>query len=287
MSASVKLLKAINKLFPPVVHPFNLQNDGTQTYAQWQYQWGERTIESFAPQYTAEDMFLDKAVLDMGCGASGKSLYYVSKGARSVTGVDVVEHYKKEAEEFAAALGYEDRFRFIAGDATALELPDESFDTVIMNDFMEHVSDPEGALRESLRLLKPGGRVFVNFPPYFHPTGAHLSDAIGIPWVHMLFSEKTLIAAYKDLVRGLPDEQERLALRFGPDENGRESLNYINKMTIRRFRRILSTLDIQPLYYKEIPLRRYFTPLAKMPLVKEMFVKMCACVIEKPAAEKE
>ena len=37
---SVKLLKALNKLFPLPVHPFNLQNDGVTTYAKWQYEKG-------------------------------------------------------------------------------------------------------------------------------------------------------------------------------------------------------------------------------------------------------
>ena len=281
MNLSVRLLKAINNLFPPVVHPFNLQNEGGLTYAQWQFQWGERTVECFRPEYSVEEMFRGKDVLDMGCGASGKSLYYISVGASSVTGVDVVPHYKEEAENFAREKGYEDRFRFLLGDATALELPDGSFDTIIMNDFMEHVSDPEGAIRESLRLLKPGGRVYINFPPYFHPTGAHLSDVIGIPWVHILFSEKTLIRAYKDLVRGLPDEQERLALRFGTDPNGQEALTYINKMTIRRFHRMIKSMGISLTHYKELPLRSYFKVFAKLPLLKEMFVKMCVCVIEK------
>lgn len=282
MSMSVTLLKKLNKLFPPVEHPFNLQNEGQQTYAQWQFQWGEKTVACFAPKFTPEDIFAGKTVLDMGCGASGKSLYYLSIGARQVTGVDVVEHYKAEAEAFAAELGYSDRFTFLLGDALHLQLPDNSFDVVIMNDFMEHIYDPEGALREAMRLLKPGGRLFINFPPYYHPTGAHLSDVIGIPWVHIFFSEKTLIAAYKDLVRGLPDEQERLSLRFGKDENGRETINYINKMTIRRFQRILKAHNIQPYWYQEIPLRKYFALFAKIPGLKELFVKMCACVIEKP-----
>lgn len=44
MRASVALLEKINKLFPPVEHPFNLQNQGKQTYAQWQFQWGEKTV---------------------------------------------------------------------------------------------------------------------------------------------------------------------------------------------------------------------------------------------------
>ena len=285
MSVSVALLKKINRLFPPVEHPFNLQNDGKQTYAQWQFQWGAKTVACFAPKFTPQDIFSGNAVLDMGCGASGKSLYYLSIGAKSVVGVDVVPHYKEEAEAFAAELGYSDRFRFILGDALHLPVEDNTFDVVIMNDFMEHIYDPAGAIREAMRVLRPGGRLFINFPPYYHPTGAHMSDVIGIPWVHLFFPEKTLIAAYKDLIHGLPDEEERLALRFSTDENGVETMSYINKMTIRRFMRMLRELKLAPLWYREIPLRGYFAPLARIPGAKEMFIKMCACVLEKPGRE--
>lgn len=69
-------------------------------------------------------------------------------------------------------LGLSDRFTFVNASALNLPFSDASFDTVIMNDFMEHISDPEGVLRESLRLLAPGGRIFINFPPYYHPFGA-------------------------------------------------------------------------------------------------------------------
>lgn len=281
MSVSVSILKTMNKLFPAVEHPFNLQNEGKMSYAQWQYQWGSKTVECFGPKFTPKAIFSGKTVLDMGCGASGKSLYYLSIGAEKVVGVDIVPHYKEEAEAFAQELGVADRFTFILGDALNLPVAENTFDVVIMNDFMEHIYDPEGALTEALRVLKPGGRIYINFPPYFHPTGAHMSDVIGIPWVHMLFTEKTLIAAYKDLVRGLPDEADRLSLRFSTDENGREYVSYLNKMTIRRFHRIVKKMGLKLYWYQEIPLRRYFTLFAKIPVLKEMFVKMCACVIEK------
>ena len=134
---------------------------------------------------------------------------------------------------------------------------------------------------EAIRLLKPGGRIYMNFPPYYHPTGAHMSDVIYMPWVQLFFTEKQLIAAYKELVKGLPDEQERLDLRFSTDENGVERFTYINRMTLKRFRKILKDLNITPALYREIPLRPYFKGLAKFPPTKEMFVKMAVCAIEK------
>lgn len=282
MNLRVKLLKALNRCFPPVVHPFNLQNDGSITYAQWQYRWGEKTVACFAPQFTPGDIFTGRTVLDMGCGAAGKSLYYLSIGAVQVVGVDIVPHYQEEAEAFARELGFEDRFTFLLGDALHLPIPDGSFDVVIMNDFMEHIRSPEEAVREALRVLKPGGRIYLNFPPYYHPMGIHMSDVIGIPWVHLLFSEQTLISAYKELVHGLPDEAQRLDLRFSTDETGRTYISYLNKMTLRKFHRLLQAAGLKPLWYQEIPLRRFLTPLARLPVVKELFVKMCACVIEKP-----
>ncbi|MBE6936286.1 MAG: class I SAM-dependent methyltransferase [Ruminococcaceae bacterium] len=275
------LIRATNRVFPKVVHPFNLQNDSEKTYAMWQYEKGEDTIRLFLEKYSLADLFEGKRVLDMGCGAAGKSLYYVSRGAKHVTGVEIVEHYQAEAEALAESLGFSDRFTFVSASALSLPFPDGSFDTIIMNDFMEHVSDPEGVLQESLRLLAPGGRIFINFPPYYHPYGAHLSDVINMPWVHMFFTERMLVEAYRDLVRGLPDEKERLELRLSKNERGEEYFGYINHMTLKRFKKILAKLEILPEYYAEVPLRKVTRVLAKLPLTDEMFVKMAVCVIKK------
>ncbi len=275
------LIKLTNKVFPKVVHPFNLQNDSKKTYAMWQFEKGQDTIRLFLDRYTLDDLFRDKRVLDLGCGAAGKSLYYVTQGAQKVTGVEIVPHYQAEAESLAEKLGLSDRFSFVSASALDLPFPDSSFDTIIMNDFMEHISDPEGVLRESLRLLAPGGRIFINFPPYYHPFGAHLSDVINMPWVHMFFSERMLVDAYRELVRGLPDEQERLNLRISRKPDGTEYFGYINHMTLKRFGKILSSLNLTPEYYAEVPLRSVFCPLARCPITREMFVKMAVCVIQK------
>ncbi len=281
MSFAVGFVKLTNKIFPAVVHPFNLANDNKMTYAEWQFEKGAATIECYKGFFEPPQMFEGKEILDMGCGAAGKSLYYASLGAKRVVGVDIVPHYEAEANGLAEKLGYADKFEFVLASADALPFSDESFDTVIMNDFMEHISNPEAALSEARRLLKKDGRIFINFPPYYHPTGAHLSDTIHMPWIHMLLSEKQLVKAYKELVKGLPDEKERLELRLTVDPDGTERLGYINKMTLKRFKRMLKKLGITPVHYREIPLRGYFKLFAKLPLLKEMFVKMAVCVIEK------
>lgn len=281
MSVQTSLLKLGNRIFKPVKHPFNMANNGEMTYAEWQYTKGADTVACYKGKYYPEDMFRGKTVLDMGCGAAGKSMYYLSLGAERVVGVDIVERYEREAEAFALKLGFGRRFSFICASADDLPFPDGTFDTIIMNDFMEHVSDPEGALRESLRLIKPGGKIYINFPPYYHPFGAHMSDVIYTPWAHMFFSEKTLVKVYKELAAPLPDGAERVALRIATDAKGREYIGYINKMTIKRFKRMLRELDIKPEFYRELPLRPFLRFLAVFPPTREMFVKMTVCVLSK------
>lgn len=288
MSLSVKLIKLGNKIFKPVVHPFNLADANEMTYAEWQYEKGADTIAFFAEKYSTDEMFCKKSVLDIGCGAAGKSLYFVRMGAEKVTGIDIVESYKAEADSLAEKLGYTDRFEFVCASADALPYGDNSFDTIIMNDAMEHVGNPEAVLEEVMRVIKPDGRIYINFPPYYHPFGAHLSDAINMPWVHFFFSEKSCIKAYRELVAKYPDAADRLAFRFSTDEKGHEYISYINKMTISRFKKILKKMNISPLYYKEAPLRKFLSPFAKLPFLKELCVKMVVCVISKNGrVEKE
>lgn len=337
---SVKTILKLNKRFRLPEHPFNAAEGGSGngggrgadlSYAQWEYDRAAESLACFAPYYAPGDILFRKNVLDVGCGAGGKSVYYAEKWAADVTGVELLEKYREQAEAFAMRKRIEPdpetrgtmdpygmeqavrgTFRFKCADASDTGLPAESFDTVIMNDAFEHLADPEAVLAECGRLLKPGGRVFINFPPYGHPYGEHLSDLIGIPWVHRLFPEKDCLEAYCQLAEELdaeteqyePAEQpetenavkdkagrpavsgaERIAFRLSEDENGELKNSYINKMTLKRFKTIREGIasqgSLRVILYKERPLRKWLAPLAKIPGIKENFVRMAVCVLEK------
>lgn len=281
MGISVSLCKTLNSIFPLPVHPFNLQNQGVKTYAQWQYEKGEDTLKFYLDKVTKEEMFNNKKVLDIGCGAGGKTLFYASQGVEKVWGIEVVKHYEDEANALAKEKGLEDKFEFVLGDAANIPFDDDFFDTIIMNDAMEHVDEPLAVLKECHRVLRPGGRLYVNFPPYYHPFGAHLSDVIGFPWVHLFFSDETLIQVYKDLVKDLPDGESRINFRISEDDKGKEYFSYINEMTIKRFNKILENTDYNIMYYNEVPLRNFLKPLSRMPVLKEGFVRMVVGILEK------
>ena len=276
-----KLCMTVNKLFKLPLHPFNLNNEGKKTYAEWQYEKGIDTIKFYLKYTDIDEMFKDKSVLDIGCGAGGKTVFYGSKGVKKIIGVEILEKYRKEAEQLAEKFNMKDKFEFVCADASKTPFEDESFDTIIMNDAMEHVDQPELVLEECYRILKKNGRLYLNFPPYNHPYGAHLSDAIGMPWVHVFFGEKTLIETYKELVKDLPDGKDRIEFRIGKNPDGTEYFSYINKMTISRYKRILENSKFKTAYYSEEPLRGFLKFPARLPFFKEFLVKMVVCVLEK------
>jgi 2-polyprenyl-6-hydroxyphenyl methylase / 3-demethylubiquinone-9 3-methyltransferase len=94
-------------------------------------------------------------VLDVGCGGGFLSNYLAELG-HEVTGLDV----SMDALRVASAHDQTASVRYMMGDALKLPFDDASFDVVCAMDFLEHVEDPERAIAEAARVLKPSGMFF-------------------------------------------------------------------------------------------------------------------------------
>ncbi len=278
-SIGVELLLILNKFFKRPTHPFNLEDAGIKTFAEWEFESADRVASYYAPEFDLFKEMQGKRILDIGAGGGGKSVSYAVRGAKEVVGIDMMEEFVDQAKEFAKEKSV-NNCEFILENAEATHFDEDSFDICIMNDVFEHLQNPEKVLKETYRVLKTGGKIFINSPPYFHPYGAHLSDLIGIPYVHLLFPEPVLINAYKILAMNTSSHEKRVNFRFGIVD-GKEHITYINKMTIKRFEHILKNDNpFKVRLYKLIPLKKFLTFMTKTPL-REVSVKTIVFVGEK------
>lgn len=103
-------------------------------------------------------------VLEVGCGCGYLSLELAKRGRRA-TGIDVSAVAIAEAKRHAAALG-PDTAAFRAVDGMSIPFPDGSFDLVFSVEVVEHLheQDVPTHFREALRVLRPGGRLWVQTP---------------------------------------------------------------------------------------------------------------------------
>jgi SAM-dependent methyltransferase len=98
----------------------------------------------------------DERVLDAGTGAGTLALA-LAPLVGEVVGVDLVPELLEAARRDAPA-----NATFVEGDVTALPFDDFSFDLACSRRTLHHVSRPELALSELVRMTRRGGRVFVD-----------------------------------------------------------------------------------------------------------------------------
>jgi SAM-dependent methyltransferase len=95
-------------------------------------------------------------ILDVGCGMGWSTLLLHELG-HDAQGTDL---HGDPLEACAVEPG----LRYTRGDVQSLPFEDGSFDLVGMYQTLEHVPDPNRALEESMRVLRPGGRLVVVGP---------------------------------------------------------------------------------------------------------------------------
>lgn len=96
--------------------------------------------------------------LDIGCGPGFFSILLARDGHR-VTAVDYSEGMLESAQANFSETGVS--VKILRGDAQVLPFADASFDYIVSRNLVWELEHPEKAYAEWLRLLKPGGRLFI------------------------------------------------------------------------------------------------------------------------------
>lgn len=98
-------------------------------------------------------------LLDIGCGVGVPAIRLGQRVEARITGVTISEWQVQEATRRVRAAGLRGQIEVELGDAATLVYPDESFDSVLVFQALQHASDRGQWLREAIRVLRPGGRV--------------------------------------------------------------------------------------------------------------------------------
>ncbi len=104
--------------------------------------------------------FVDKIVLDAGCGAGYGTNFLAESGARWVLGIDI----SPEAIHYAAQNYTRSNLTFCVMDCVQLGLRSQTFDMVVSLELIEHLTQPEQFLAEVARVLRPDGLFFISTP---------------------------------------------------------------------------------------------------------------------------
>ncbi|MBK9281071.1 MAG: class I SAM-dependent methyltransferase [Candidatus Obscuribacter sp.] len=176
---------------------------------------------------------LSATILEVGSGYGFFLCYARRILGWNIWGAEPGENEFSGRDEIAAQLllaNAVDCERLVRCTGEALAFDDSSFDVVVSNDVLEHVTSPPKVLEESCRVLKPGGLIMFNIPNYHWIYEGHYN----LPWIPSM--SKSLARNYVSL--------------FGRDPGFVDTLNFITPASLSEMVRGIDNLQLlQPLEY--------------------------------------
>ncbi len=170
----------------------------------------------------------DLSVLEIGCGEGGNLKPFLDLGCE-VTGVDLSERKIENGKQFFSDHPNKNKLTLIVEDIYQSKTLGQ-YDLIIMRDVIEHIFDQERFMSYVKKYLKPDGKFFLAFPPWYNPFGGHQQICkskilSAIPYYHILPKP-----VYKGILKLFNEDINRINSLMEIKDTG---------ITIERFQRIL------------------------------------------------
>jgi SAM-dependent methyltransferase len=135
--------------------------------AEWNASEGAEVASIYAGILHLARFRPDEVVVDIGTGRGELLAVAVEKGARRAIGVEYSPAAVALAEQTLDVHGVRERAEVMLADARSVPVETGTADLVTLADVVEHLAHDElkASLREALRILKPGGRLFIHTMP--------------------------------------------------------------------------------------------------------------------------
>ncbi|RMF08952.1 MAG: class I SAM-dependent methyltransferase [Candidatus Neomarinimicrobiota bacterium] len=157
-----------------------------------------RALRAYLEQYWFAERFLSPLLVDPALPAGtllevgpaeGGALQYFGEQGWTCYGIELSDARFSHSQQ----LVQNPDIRFYQGDITDsgtyedYDLP--PMDIILLRDVIEHIADKETALQNCFDLLKPGGKLYLSFPPKGAPYAGHQQTAESIraklPYLHL------------------------------------------------------------------------------------------------------
>lgn len=179
------------------------------------------------------------SVLVVGANNGADCRYFVERGAQEVHGVDIVENVGCDYQVKQTAY-----FRM---SVESMGLPENYYDLVYCIATLEHVSNIDAALREMVRVTKPGGSIYsVASPLWNSRSGHHMACLAPFPWIHLRMGRDEIISRCKgngiEGERGIPIESLVSYVLESKEFNRRPASDYLRAATAIPDARVVNNL---------------------------------------------
>jgi len=120
-------------------------------------------------------------ILEAGCGIGAQTVILAKNNpAAEITSIDISQESLEKARENVEEKGIKN-VRFLQADVFSLPFEENSFDHIFVCFVLEHLQNPEEALKSLKKVLRPGGKITViegdHGSCYFHPEGKKALEA--------------------------------------------------------------------------------------------------------------
>ena len=204
----------------------------------------------------------DKVVMDFGCGFGYQAVACALAGAKHVIGVESDPHRLEAATELVESMpALAGKVSFFAEPPAAIPA-----DIILSQNAFEHFLEPERVLEVMGDALAPNGRILIGFgPPWYAPTGAHMTYFCKIPWVQLFFSEHTIM---------------RVRSFYRDDGYTTYAEAGLGELSIAKFEKVIaqSSMTCDNLRYGCVKGLNF---LGRTPL-RELFINYVQCELHKP-----